>query len=1379
MEGQKGIMMKIKKYLIVILSILCLLSFGIASGCDDDTEPGTSPSEQTKSAIVLEQSNIQLSRGETKTIQYTLKNLEGTPQWYSFNESVATVDLNNGQITGVELGETTIVAYVGEYSASCKVLVSEKAVEIKELQISLSSSKIILNADSDSNSMALTASVTYDNQAIEADVLWQSSDEQAVVVVPNGKNATVTALKNNATANVTATVTYQGVTASVTCQVICQGFNEIIFAKEQIKLFPSQTETVEFDLFVDGVKNNQEKASVSYLIKDKTVATVSADGTITAIKKGNTQLVLDYNGRQFDIDVIVGEEVYVSTASQFMAIDGQQGFVKYVLQNDIDLSGYFKEKLSINKSSLIDSFGGIIDGRGYTVSGWHRLKNANDVGFSGVFNILSDSAKISNLGVKITVDTDVKAIVVANNTSATIENCLFDVSINSNRAIDKVLFSVNNGAVNNTIIKLTDNNFAEIGVADSGISTYNNLSVIAPTLTYGAPNGVMVNNNFSDCYYYESQLDFVNKAGAELNGNGIGQDKTFANSNYDQLVFAVSQDEIYLKNENNTVPYTYNSVPVYAYENVNVGEQINVKLPSAQNGQTISFVVLDYSFSDVTSELCSNGKFTAKYSGEYYVVVFILENDIYSYSMSTLTAKKVLPEINANSVLLGNGVNNHTITISGKNSNEFNYYTTNQKVATVSSSGVITAVTEGSATINVVEKNGNSSYSVLVTVINSYTQVSNYDELVAALNNAIKGDYVVLTNDITIEELPLQYRYDANGDVVTHNGTPVPHAMVVDSFKGILDGQGYRIHLKFNSTETEYLMCGLFNSIEVGAEIRNLYYTFTAHYVPSGKFAAYTSTFTRGCSGVIRNCYLESYLYPTVSSGGMEGIIGYLSNKSQAQPTAYVYDTIFKLHTEVDGVVQDGGHAIRAATSNPYGYNNALIRNSANNEFYGTCSFTSALEGSGSVKYNTLYDFVNGKNGYFKSVLSVVTKRSDGNIVYSDWGGQWDISETEIRLCGRKITDVYFEEYNTDSSISIQDKNGVLSWAKEIGKVDIYINGKLQLTQSENTFNVYEYIKKTYEPFVGEYKVIITSATKAGAVLYEVIELNNDNFVQVLRKSNTPEAAMYKYYVFGEDITIDGWKGTNKGAFVGGATQAVGYHVFDQLYGSIDALGHSLNVTVDTRGADRSDKFGGFIGNNRCSWKNLVYNLNATYSSQAFGLFATNSWSGTYENCYFNISVTKVDSLGNIIPDTSSSVINTPRGSTFKDCIIAINQTEGSMVMFLGDEISVPVFENVIFIRDTESSLFTLTQQENWKGRKFINCYHYRTLDDFVSGGKGVLIDVLNDADYTTTAIDGKIAYAKFSDVWTITDKEVKLFDNLIVKIIATGDNVVNDDDIN
>ncbi len=1368
-------MMKIKKCLTLILSALIVLCIGCFVGCGNNGSSSSQPKPQqtVTPTITLEKTNIQLNRGEKTTLTYTLKDLEGTPSWYSFNPNVAEVDAVSGEITAGETGQTTIVASIGNYSASCEVLVSEKAVEVKEFKVELSSTEIVLNADSQYSSVQITATAIYDGMPVQTEITFESSDSSKVSVEKSGNVATIRALVNGSSVMVTSTATYQGVTVSSVCYVTCQGSCDVVFNQEQIKLFPNESVSVDYDLYVDGQKNNDKKVDVTYSAKDESVISIDENGLVNAVKKGQTQVVLTYGGREFYIDVVVGEVVYVNSAEQFMEVEGQSDYVKYVLQNDIDLSGYFKQNPSINKTALIENFGGVIDGAGYTVSGYHRLKNADDTGFNGIFGILGGDAQITNLGVKITVDTDLKVSVIANNSSAVIKNCVFDFTVNGKGENKAVIFNTNNGKVENVIVKV--NGQANLGVADSGIGSYANVSVIASKLTYGAPNGIMINNNFTDCYYYESQNNFANKNGSVLDGNGVGASATFDGDNYDKETFVV--DEInYLKNAGQTKPYVYGEVPVYAYDVANVGEQVQIQLPTATEGQTITFKVLDYTFSDVTEETIKEGKFKATKTGNYYVIVYSFEKDVYSYSTSTITVENVVPEINATRVLLGKGTNEFTLTVEGKQASDYNYFSSNEKVATVSDTGVITAITQGTSTVRVAEKNGQSSYTVLVTVINDYTEVSDYEGLVNALTTAIKGDYVVLTADINIDETPIRILKDADGNDRVHtDGTPIPHAVVIDCFKGILDGQGYRINLNFESDTVDVLMCGLFYSIEVGAEVRNLYYNFNANYVPTSKYATYNSTFVRNCSGIIRSCYLESNLNPTVPTGGMEGIIGYLSNQLAATPTAYVYDTIFKLETKVDGVIQDGGHAIRAGTRNPYGYDNALIRNGSNNEFYGTCSFTSALEGSGNIKYNTLYDFVNGRNGYFKSVLSVITKVSDGDVVYADWGGEWTIGKEEIKLCGRKVTDVKFEEYNLESGIAIDDNRGVLSWAKEIGRVDIYINGELKLTQNTNTFDAYNYISKNYDPFVGEYKIIVDNGARTGAVLYQIIELNSDNFVSTLRKINTKDSAMYKYFVFGSDIMLNSWVGNDQGDFVARADQAGGYYVFNQLYGNVDARGYSLNAVVNTT----ATTFGGFIGNNRCNWQNLVFNLDATYGATAYGLLTANSWGGCFENCYINIKATSVDSKGNVVPDVKTSVVYTPRNCNYINCIMVVKQTEGSSIKYFADVIgSKPHFENIIFIRNAPTTDIILSQSSSWMSRQFINCYYYTNLTEFAKGGKGALIDVPSGVEFSAKSIEGEISYKEFDGVWEINDKEVRLFDRRIILIVETGDNFVNDEDI-
>ena len=233
-------MIKIKKFLILLFSTILLLSFGGLFACSD--QPSTPPKkEQPKvstGSIILEQSRIQLTRGEKKTVNYTLVDIEeGTPEWYSFNTEIADVDSVSGEIVGIGFGETTIVAYIGDISASCSVLVSEQAVEINEFKISLSSDQLVINADSEYNSMQIQATLTYDGDPVNADITWESSDAQKVSVLSNGKSATISALQNGTKEIVTATATYQGITVTACCTVVCQGAYEIAFNSSEIKTF--------------------------------------------------------------------------------------------------------------------------------------------------------------------------------------------------------------------------------------------------------------------------------------------------------------------------------------------------------------------------------------------------------------------------------------------------------------------------------------------------------------------------------------------------------------------------------------------------------------------------------------------------------------------------------------------------------------------------------------------------------------------------------------------------------------------------------------------------------------------------------------------------------------------------------------------------------------------------------------------------------------------------------------------------------------------------------------------------------------------------------------------------------------------------------------
>ena len=1372
-------MMKIKKILISVLIVITAVCLGCFVGCQNNQPPLTPPPvEQTSAKITLDKTKLQLTRGESYQMQYTLdeedEEIEGTPTWYSFNENVAIVDAS-GRITAISEGTTVIVASMGEYNASCDILVSAPTIDVEEIYLSLSGTTITLNAQSQYNSLNLTATLICDGQKVEAPITWTSTNTENVSVVATADDtiATISALTNSVTETITATATYNGTTVSASCVVVCQGFYVVIFDKDQIVLYPEETADVSFDLYVDGEQSEAEKVNATYAVSDSSVIEINNDGRITAIKQGQAQAIVSYGGKDFTLNVTVGENVYVNNARQFMEIDGNTALAKYILQNDIDLSEYFVSNPPVNAQFLINNLYGIVDGNGYTVSGWHRLSTSADKGFNGIFNSIEVGAKIFNLGVKAVVDTEVSTAIVGNRVLGDIENCVFDVQVNSTEKVDKVLFNINNGNTKNSVFIVADSGIgsAQTGVAYSGIAQYDSISVISEDLTFGAENGANVNDNFTNSYYYASASAFENKTAKILTGAGASEDANFIGDNFDKSVFTISDGEVYLINDDQSKPYEYVAVESFSYDSANVGEQITILLPTAEQDQQVSYAVLDYSYSDVTKETCLDGKFTPLYTGKYYVITYVKADGLYSSSLSAIEVQRVVPKINATSIVLGEDTNEFQLQIEGKSASDYNFVSSDSRIATVSADGKITAVKAGTIKITVAEKQGSTAYNVFVTIVNSKTEVNDYAGLVEALTNANEGDYIVLTSDIEINSLPIHVKNDVN------------YAFIIDDFKGILDGQGHLIKITYNSTSADDVMCGLFNHIAEKAEVKNLYYDFTATYVPTGK-VSYTSTFARSVQGTVSSCYLKSTLYPNKYSN-QEGIIGYLENTNAGAPTAYIYDSIFDFKMIVDGKIQNTGYAVKWGLRNPYGYDCALIRNSANNEFYATIPNGSVLEGSGCTKYNTLYDFVNGINGYFKSQYGVVSKVSEGHAVYSVWGPEWEVDFDQIKLCGRKITDVAFEEYNVSKGIEITDTRGTLSWGKEIGTVNIYINDQLMLTQNDNSINVIDYIRKNYEEYVGEFKIVIDNGTISGAVNYKIIELTNANFVSELRNSRTADQAKFKYFLFGEDITLNGWNGNDKGDFTKlgynsgekdktdptkDRLDVSGYYVFDTLHGNIDALGHTLTVNIDTTATN----VGGLIGNNRAFFMNMKYVVKAKHGSQ-INFMAGISWNGGFENCYIQITSVKVDAQGNVIVDNGSSFVGSPRKAIYKNLIVVLNGTEGSTLFFSSEDTVYPTFENIVLIRDTQTSKMLKT---NGVQRQIINCYHYTSLSDFVNGGAGKLLDIKNDEPDVYTEISGTKAIEMFGSEWTINDKEVKLLGKLMVKVSKTGDNFVNDENI-
>ena len=214
-------------------------------------------------------------------LEYTIEPANASIQdleWESTDEAVAKVQYSSGRyvLYAYKNGTTTITATATDGSgvtASCEVTVN----------INYPVQGISLNHDAKTftkagETLQLTATI-YPDSATNKTVTWKSSDEKVATVDESGL---VTAV-GNGTANITATTEDGNYTA--TCKVTVE-IPELTLSLDKSELTLTQTE--EQQKLTATVSDPEEK--VTWLSSDPFVATVTRDGTVTAIANGTATI---------------------------------------------------------------------------------------------------------------------------------------------------------------------------------------------------------------------------------------------------------------------------------------------------------------------------------------------------------------------------------------------------------------------------------------------------------------------------------------------------------------------------------------------------------------------------------------------------------------------------------------------------------------------------------------------------------------------------------------------------------------------------------------------------------------------------------------------------------------------------------------------------------------------------------------------------------------------------------------------------------------------------------------------------------------------------------------------------------------------------------
>ena len=254
--------------------------------------------------ISLDKSSATLTEGETTTLTATVLPENTTygksVKWSSSNVAVATVDIM-GKVTAKSAG-TAIITAISENgkTASCTITVNKKDTNITITEVRLNKSTETLT---EGDKTTLTATVLPENTTDSKNVSWSSSNSEVATVDANG----IVTAKRAGTAVITATST-NGKSAGCTVTVSKKEIpiTEISLDKSSATLTEGETTTLVATVLPE---NTTDSKSVSWSSSNSEVATVDANGTVTAKRAGTAVITAtSTNGKSAGCTVTVSKK---------------------------------------------------------------------------------------------------------------------------------------------------------------------------------------------------------------------------------------------------------------------------------------------------------------------------------------------------------------------------------------------------------------------------------------------------------------------------------------------------------------------------------------------------------------------------------------------------------------------------------------------------------------------------------------------------------------------------------------------------------------------------------------------------------------------------------------------------------------------------------------------------------------------------------------------------------------------------------------------------------------------------------------------------------------------------------------------------------------
>ncbi len=248
--------------------------------------------------ITIAPNSLNVRPGDTTQLNTTTKDADGAPvavdslQWASTNEAVATVD-GDGVVTAVAPGTAVITARADSAVGTAAVTVSEVPAASVKIEPQTLALKV-------GGGDTLTATVldADDAELSGRPVTW-SSDTPSVAVVDDSGQVTAIGIGE---ATITATSGDAKGTAGVTVSAADAA---------SVELTPTSVKLVEGDQFTltalvrDTNQQLTDALPITWTSSDDTIATVDANGVVSAVKTGSATITASVGAQSASCDVSV------------------------------------------------------------------------------------------------------------------------------------------------------------------------------------------------------------------------------------------------------------------------------------------------------------------------------------------------------------------------------------------------------------------------------------------------------------------------------------------------------------------------------------------------------------------------------------------------------------------------------------------------------------------------------------------------------------------------------------------------------------------------------------------------------------------------------------------------------------------------------------------------------------------------------------------------------------------------------------------------------------------------------------------------------------------------------------------------------------------